>query len=113
MISRSNFAAHDLRRVIAIMEQLQQLRGQLEAITAEPGATRAAPPTPGKRTLSPAHRRKLLKGLAKARAARWAKAKAKAAPAPKKRRRASAATSAAKSAAAKARWAKFRASQTQ
>jgi hypothetical protein len=109
MKSLSDFSANELRQVIAIKEQLETLHGQLEALTGETGEIRTEALVPARRTLSPAHRRKLVKILAKARKARWAKAKAAGAvPTPKKRRRVSAAGRAAISAAAKARWAKFR-----
>jgi len=109
MKSLSDFSANELRQVLAIKEQLQTLQEQLEALAGEGGETTPAAPVPARRAISAAHRRKLLKTLAKARQARWAKAKAGGpAPAPKKRRRVSAAGRAALSAAAKARWARFR-----
>ncbi len=70
------------------------------------GTDATSKPARVKRKLSPAHRRKLIKTLAKARTIRWAKAKASK-PA-KKDRRSSPATRAKLAAAAKARWAKAR-----
>ena len=67
-------------------------------------------PAKKKRRISAAHKRKLIKALAKARKMRWAKMKGTAAtsnPA-KKKRRISAAGRAAMRAAAKARWVKAR-----
>jgi hypothetical protein len=72
------------------------------------GAMESEPAKKGKRKLSPAHRRKLIKALAKARKIRWANAKA-AKPAKKRDRRSSPATKAKLAAAARARWAKVRA----
>jgi hypothetical protein len=115
MKSLSDLSVADLRRVLALKEQIESLEGQLEAIGGESSADAASPaetPVPVKRTkrrLSAAHRRKLIKALAKARKIRWAKATGtKAAP---KKRRMSAAGRAAISAAAKARWAKVHAAK--
>jgi hypothetical protein len=116
--SLSDFSVVELRRVVALKERIETLEKQLDALTGGSGeAGAAAPPSaPAKRTLSAAHRRKLVKALAKARKIRWAKAKAAgtsgAAPAPKKRRL-SAAGRAAIAAGAKARWAKIRAAKAQ
>jgi len=110
MKSLSDLSVADLRRVIALKEQIESLQGQLEAVGGESSAYAVVAPVPvkrAKRRLSAAHRRKLIKALAKARKIRWAKATGtKAAP---KKRRMSAAGRAAISAAAKARWAKIRA----
>lgn len=112
MNSLSDLTVVELRRVIVIKEQIESLQKQLEALAGEAGEARPTEaPAPAKRKLSAVHRRKLVKALAKARKARWAKAKAaKTATAPKKRR-ISAKGRAALSAAAKARWAKFRAAK--
>ena len=117
MKSLSELSVTNLRRVIALKEQIESLEGQLEAIAEESSADAVSPaeaPVPAKRIkrrLSAAHRRKLIKALARARKIRWAKAKATGTnPAPKKRRM-SAAGRAAISAAAKARWAKVRAAK--
>lgn len=80
MKSLSDLSVADLRRVLAFKEQIESLEGQLEAIGGESNADAASPaetPVPVKRTkrrLSAAHRRKLIKALAKARKIRWAKA---------------------------------------
>jgi hypothetical protein len=77
------------------------------AVTARWARVRAARAegAPKKRHISAAHRRKLVKALAKARKIRWANLKA----AKKKDRRSSPAVRAKLSAAAKARWARVRA----
>ena len=114
MKSLSDLSVAELRRVIALKEQIESLERQLEAINDNAGgnASLAETPAPAKRAkrrLSPAHRRKLIKALAKARKIRWAKAnETNAAP---KKRRMSAAGRAAISAAAKARWARVRAAK--
>ena len=114
MKSLSDLSVADLRRVIALKEQIKSLEGQLEAIAENTGGDAGtveapAPAKRAKRRLSPAHRRKLIKALAKARKIRWAKATGtKAAP---KKRRMSAEGRAAISAAAKARWARVRAAK--
>jgi len=117
MKSLSDYSASDLRRVIALKEQIGVLQAQIEELTGEAGGDRAAfetgAPVPAKRRLSASHRRKLVKALAKARKVRWAKARAAGtASSPKKRRRMSVAGRAAIAAAAKARWAKFRAEKS-
>jgi hypothetical protein len=120
MKSLSDLSVADLRRVIALKEQIEALEGQLEVIAeneviaantgGDAGAAETpAPAKPAKRRLSPAHRRKLIKALARARKIRWAKATGTDA-APKKRRM-SAAGRAAISAAAKARWARVHAAK--
>ena len=115
MKSLGELSVADLRRVIALKEQIESLEGRLEAIAGETGVGAASateapvPAKPPKRRLSAAHRRKLIKALAKARKIRWAKARSTGSDAVPKRRRMSAAGRAAISAAAKARWAKVRA----
>ena len=110
MKSLSDYSIVQLRSVIAVREKLASLQGELDALT---GGVTVDPPTgdhtPSKRKyrMTAAHKRKLVKALARARKIRWANAKS-AKIAPKKRRRMSAAGRAAISAAAKARWAKFR-----
>jgi hypothetical protein len=119
-----------LNQIIAIKEQIVALQGQINAIaggggsfapdkpagarkmsrseaariavTARWAKVRAAKAEarPKKRRISAAHRRKLMKALAKARKMRWAK---------KKDRRSSPAVRAKLRAAAKARWAKVKA----
>ena len=105
-----------MRRVIALKEQIESLERQLEAITDNAGgnASTAEAPAPTKRVkrrLSVAHRRKLVKALARARKIRWAKAKENETNAAPRKRRMSAAGRAAISAAAKARCAKVRAAK--
>jgi hypothetical protein len=115
MKSLGELSVADLRRVIALKERIESLEGRLEAIAGEAGVGAASAtevPTlakPPKRRLSAAHRRKLIRALAKARKIRWAKARAARANAAPKKRRMSAAGRAAISAATKARWAKVRA----
>jgi anti-sigma28 factor (negative regulator of flagellin synthesis) len=117
MKSLSDLSVADLRRVIALKEQIESFEGQLESIAGESSADAANPaeaPAPAKRAkrrLSAAHRRKLIKALAKARKMRWAKAKEARTNAVPKKRRMSAAGRAAISAAAKARWARVRAAK--
>jgi hypothetical protein len=116
MKSLFDLSSTDLRRVIALKQQIESLEGKLEGIAGEAGIgaarpTESAPPAlRAKRHLSAAHRRKLIKALAKARKIRWAKAQAAGPNAIPKKRRMSAAGRAAISAAAKARWAKVRVS---
>ena len=117
MKALSDYSVTELQRAVALKEQIEALKRQLEELTGDapeaPEAAEANPeeaPVRVKRKLSAAHRRKLIEALAKARRIRWANARAaSAAAAPKKRRRLSAASRAALSAGAKARWAKFRA----
>jgi hypothetical protein len=116
MNALTDYSVADLRRALALKEQIEALEQQLDELTgeaSEAGPVESSPvqaPAPAKRKMSAAHRRKLVKALAKARAIRWANARAAGAePAPKRRRRLSAASRAALSAAATARWAKYRA----
>ena len=110
----SEYSVAELQQVIAIKEQIETLQQQLgsllgdgaQAVEEEPAA-----PTRGKRKLSAAHRRKLIKALAKARKMRWAKARAGGTAPARKKRRISAKGRAALSAAATARWARFRAAK--
>jgi uncharacterized protein with PIN domain len=106
-----------LNDIIAIKEQIEKLQSQIESI-ASGGGEVPSPATveatvPAKRKLSAAHRRKLVKALAKARKIRWAKIKGEAAtdsrPAKKKDGRSSPAVRAKLAAAARARWRKARA----
>jgi hypothetical protein len=105
----TNLTTIQLQQIIAIKEQIEGLESQIESIAAGggdiPSPFPQEAPAPAKRKLSAAHRRKLIKALAKARKIRWAKMKGM----PKKgKRRLSAAGRAAISAAAKARWARVR-----
>jgi hypothetical protein len=91
-----DLTASQLRRIIAIKEQIEALRRQMDTIA---GAGAVPPPfieeapVPAKRKLSAAHKRKLAKALARAREMRWAKIKGEAAtnskPAKMKGRRSS------------------------
>jgi len=116
MINITNLTTSQLRQVLALKEQIEALQNQIDSIAGGevPSPSTEDAPTPGKRKyhMSAAHRRKLIKALARARKIRWAKAKAKgkakSKPA-KKDWRSSPAVKAKLSAAAKARWAKARA----
>jgi hypothetical protein len=117
---RTSFAditTGQLHRILAIKEQIEALQSQIQSI-AGGGGERPSPspgetPIPATRKyhMTAAHKRKLIKALARARKIRLAKLKgAKAAPkAKKKDRRSSPATRAKLAAAARARWAKVRA----
>jgi len=112
MTKLTDLTTSQLHSIIAIKEQIETLQGQIDSIAAGGGGEIPIPsaeeaPTPGKRKyhMTAAHRRKLIKALAKARKIRSAKLKA----AKKGKRRISAAGRAAMSAAGKARWAKARA----
>ena len=106
----SAYSLVELRWVIALREKIEALQGELDAIIGESAVSTEEAPTPAKRKyhMSAAHKRKLIKALAKARKIRWAKAKGKSKPA-KKDWRSSPAVRAKLRAAAKARWAKARA----
>jgi hypothetical protein len=117
MTNLKDLTTNQLKDIIAIKEKIEALQREIESITVDGGGGIRIPSneeaaTPGKRKLSPAHRRKLIKALAKARAIRSAnlkKAKAITKLGKKKDRRSSPATRAKLAAAAKARWAKVRA----
>jgi len=110
MTNITNLTTSQLRQVLALKEQIEALQNQIDSIAGGevPSPSTEDAPTPGKRKyhMSAAHKRKLIKALAKARKIRWAKAKGMA---NKGKRRISAAGRAAMSAAGKARWAKARA----
>ena len=99
--SLRDLTTSQLNRIIVIKEKIEALQGQIESIVAGGGGgeipfpSAAEAPVPAKRKLSAAHRRKLVKALAKARKMRWAKSKSQAAtdskPAKKEGRRKSAA----------------------
>jgi hypothetical protein len=118
MTNLSSLTTGQLHRILAIKEQIEALEAQMEAIAGGGGevptpATIEAP-SPAKRKyhMTPAHKRKLIKALAKARKVRLAGlkgAKATLKPAKRKDRRSSPATRAKLAAAARARWAKVRA----
>jgi hypothetical protein len=115
--SLSDYSASELRRAIALKEQIEALQDQIQELTGEAASDDSAiateTPAPARRRLSASHPRKLVKALAKARNIRWAKVNAAgSAASPKKRRHMSAEGRAAIAAAAKARWAKFRAGKS-
>jgi hypothetical protein len=110
MTNLTDLTTSQLHSIIAIKEQIETLQGQIDSIAAGGGGEIPIPsaeeaPTPGKRKyhMTAAHRRKLIKALARARKIRWAKLKGG-----KGKRRISAARRAAMSAAGKARWAKVK-----
>jgi hypothetical protein len=87
-----------LRRILAIKQQIEALQAQVVSIAGGrenevPIPSSEKTPVPVKRKLSAAHRRKLIKALAKARKIRWAKIQGEAAtdskPTKKKDRRGS------------------------
>ena len=114
MTDLATLTTTQLRQVLAIKEQIETLQGQLDSIAGggevQSPSTEEAP-TPAKRKyhMSAAHRRKLIKALARARKIRWAKAKGTKAKPSKKDWRSSPAVRAKLSAAAKLRWAKAKA----
>ena len=115
MTKINDLTTAQLQRIIAIKEQIEALQGQVDSIV-EGGGEVPAPstveaPTPAKRKyhITAAHKRKLIKALARARAIRWAKAKSESKPAKKKDRCSSPAVKAKLAAAARARWAKAKA----
>ena len=85
MTNLKDLTTNQLKDIIAIKEKIEALQREIESITVDGGGEIPIPSneeaaTPSKRKLSPAHRRKLIKALAKARAIRSAnlkKAKAK------------------------------------
>ena len=101
VIDFRDLTASQLRRILAIKEQIEALQGQIESIVAvggsgeipTPASPEAAAPAKRQYHMSATHRRKLLKALAKAREIRWAKVKGPEAtdsePAKKKDRRSS------------------------
>lgn len=113
MTTLKDLTSAQLQRIIDIKQQIESLQSQLDSIAGDganeiPAASDEAKPPRKKYKMSPAHRRNLLKALAKARAARWAKSKTQSEPAVKKKRRLSAAGRAAIIAATKARWARIK-----
>ncbi len=98
MTNLSSLTTAQLNRIIVIKEQIEALQNQIKTIVAGRGGkipipSAAEAPVPAKRKLSAAHRRKLVKALAKARKIRRAKIKGEAAtdskPVKKKGRRSS------------------------
>jgi hypothetical protein len=118
MTNLTELTTSQLNSIIVIKEQIEALQGQIDSIVAGGGEVPTPfteeVPAPAKRKyhMSAAHRRKLVKALAKARKIRWARVKGtKATPkaAQKRDRRSSPAVRAKLAAAARARWAKARA----
>jgi len=109
MTKLTDLTTSQLNHIVAIKEQIEALQAQMDSITGGGEIpipfTEAPAPTRRKYHMTAAHRRKLVKALAKARKIRSAKLKA----AKKKDRRSSPAVRAKLRAAAKARWAKVRA----
>jgi phage protein D len=118
MTNIADLTTGQLLRIIAIKEQIEVLQSQIDSIAGDggeipsPAAVEAHAPAKRKYHMTAAHRRKLIKALAKARRIRAAKLKAQKAtptPAKKKDRRSSPAVRAKLAAAARARWARVRA----
>jgi uncharacterized membrane protein len=121
MTNLSSLTTTQLRQVLALKEQIEALQSQLESIVggevptpateeeAVPNPKEAPVPAKRKYHMSAAHRRKLIKALARVRKIRWAKAKGTKTKPARKDWRSSPAVRAKLSAAAKLRWAKARA----
>ena len=115
MTKLTDLTTTQLHQIITIKEQIETLQSQLDSIAGggevqSPSTEEALVPAKRKYHMSAAHKRKLIKALARARKIRWAKAKGtKTKPTRKKEWRSSPAVRAKLSAAAKARWAKARA----
>lgn len=111
MTNLTDLTTRQLRTIIAIKDQIETLQRQIQSIAAGGGEAPTPftleAPTPAKRKyhMSAAHKRKLIKALARARRIRWARVKT----VKKKDRRSSPAVRAKLAAAARARWAKARA----
>jgi hypothetical protein len=106
MTNLTDLTTSQLQQIIAIKEEIEKLQSQLESIAGggevpTPFTEEAPALAKRKYHMTAAHRRKLIKALARARKIRSAKLKAE-----KGKRRLSAAGRAAIIAAAKARWAK-------
>jgi hypothetical protein len=102
-----NITVQQLKRAVAIKEQIENLERELSGILGASGSNGATAGSQGRRTMSAAARAR----IAAAQKRRWAKTNRATTPAvPKKgRRRMSAAARAKIAAAAKARWAKAKA----
>jgi hypothetical protein len=120
MTKINDLTTAQLQRILAIKEQIEGLQSQIDSIAAggdevpAPSTVEAPTPAKPKYRMTAAHKRKLIKALARARAIRWARIKGTAPaasdkPAKKKDRRSSPATRAKIAAAARARWAKAKA----
>jgi hypothetical protein len=79
-----NLTIEQLRKLLAIREQIEVLQSQIDLIVAGSGEVpipfAKEAKVPAKRKLSAAHRRKLMKALTKARKMRWARVKGDQAP---------------------------------
>ena len=103
MTPLQDLTLEQLRKLVAIREQIETLQGEIEAI-AGGGESSAPDKPPGTRKMSRSEAARI------AVAARWAKVRAKRMEAePERRRKVSAAARARMAAAAKARWAKAKA----
>jgi hypothetical protein len=112
MTNIANLTASQLHQIIAIKEQIEALRRQIESIAA--GGSGGEIPIPAVEEAPTTRRRRVSAAgrarMAAAQQARWATIKGTGAkPAKRGKRRITAAGRAAMSAAGKARWAKFRA----
>jgi hypothetical protein len=116
MTTLNDLTTSQIQSIIEIKEQIEALQSQIDSIAgggevSSPVQVEAATPAKRKYHITAAHKRKLVKALARARKARWAKyrgeGKAKA-DKPAKRRKMSAAVKAKIAAAARARWAKVK-----
>jgi hypothetical protein len=102
MTPLQNLSVEQLRKVIALKEQIETLQGEIESITGGGAASPQIPKRRGRKKMSFTERARL------GAAARWASVRAaKAEAAPKKRRKVSAAGRARMAAAQRARWAKI------
>jgi hypothetical protein len=115
MTNLSSLTTGQLHRILAIKEQIEALQSQIQSIAGGgeipiPSPVEAPAPAKRKYHMTAAHRRKLIKALAKARKIRLAMLKAAkpAAKAKKKDKRSSPAVRAKLTAAARARWARVR-----
>jgi len=108
MTTLQNLTVAKLRQVVAIKEQIERLKGQLESVAE--GHSSNVSVTPKRRVMSAAAKARIAAGQR----LRWAKFRRRAAsPVPHKkarRRKVSAATRARLAEIAKARWAKVKAS---
>jgi hypothetical protein len=120
MTNISDLTTGQLHRILSIKERIEALQGEIESIAGggggggevpSPAAEEAPAPAKRKYHMTAAHRRKLIKALAKARKIRSAKLKGEKATSepPKKRRKMSAEGRTKIAAAARARWARVRA----
>jgi hypothetical protein len=114
MTKLNDLTTAQILQIIAVKEQIETLQGQIDSIIDSggevPSPSTVEAPAPAKRKyhITAAHKRKLIKALAKARKIRWAKANYSSKPAGK-RRKMSAAAKAKIAAAARARWARAKA----